>query len=347
MHCALIIEEWTNSSYQEVFTKARSCRKMSIPVVKEYVSKVLATFKELLPDIEEVGNIRSVIVFGSATRPQDFVIGVSDIDILIITHKRPYRRYHAIEIHGTEVNISFMTLDELYDVFKRGVPLSFMLYRSSYILMDDGSFSNLITSNKPQVTKHTLKILYHSIFVALELGLERYFTGSFRKSVSHAYHSMRHLARYKAALNRVKPNKFPISDVEVRNYLSKYAREIFDQLVKLRRRDITQGECEIALNNTIGAISLELECEVPSLYEIKENIKELENNISFVKVKKKECHVVVIIGLLTHNGHKILEIGKGHIKRINRIGYYGIFLIIINYEINLISSHLDYSTYRL
>jgi predicted nucleotidyltransferase len=45
------------------------------------------------------------MVFGSAVRPEDFVVGLSDIDVLVVTTKEHGERRYSLKVCESEVNI--------------------------------------------------------------------------------------------------------------------------------------------------------------------------------------------------------------------------------------------------
>ena len=263
-------------------------------MAKEFIDKIIQSLIHMLPSLKIYGDPRSVIVFGSAVRPTDFVKGVSDVDVLIITKGRPKRRHYQLEIYETEINISFMSIDEVYNVFRKGYPLAFILYKDSRVIMDDGAFSSLISTLRPKVTEHTLRTLRRSSFVALILGLEKYFYGLYRGAISHAYHAVRHMARYKACLKGINADDFPISDAEVSPHLSTPAREVYELLIDLRRRDVAKDECLDALEAARSVISSEMSCCIPNFHEIERKVEQEGGCVDFVDIKERECSIEII-----------------------------------------------------
>jgi len=45
------------------------------------------------------------MVFGSAVRPEDFVVGLGDIDVLVVTTKEHGERRYSLKVCESEVNI--------------------------------------------------------------------------------------------------------------------------------------------------------------------------------------------------------------------------------------------------
>ena len=62
--------------------------------VIKYLEGVFEVIKEVLLGDESFKTC-SIIVFGSAARPEDFIIGVSDVDVLVLTREEPLRRHYS------------------------------------------------------------------------------------------------------------------------------------------------------------------------------------------------------------------------------------------------------------
>ena len=283
------------------------------PSVEEHLRRIMPAVKDLLRTIEELEDVKSAVLFGSVTRPQDFVVGVSDIDLLVVTSRKPSRRYYNSRADDTEINAVVMSGEELKEAFERGDPLALMVYRSRRVLEDDGTFAS-IAASKPEVTKHTLRVLRRSVLAALGLALEAYLLGSYRKAVSHAYHSLRHLARYKASLGGVDADGFPLSDAEVEECLAGRARGLFAELAALRRRrDVSREACLRVLSETIKVASLELGLKAPSLLAVERAIGRRAN---VVVVREVGDSMVVRAEVLTPEGFKKIEVGEGYVREI-------------------------------
>jgi len=105
------------------------------------------------------------------------------------------------------------------------------MLRRGIVLYDDGTYRSI--PKEVKITDITRKVLRRSAVVALGLAIEKYLQGSYLRSVSHLYHSVRHLIRYKFSL-RGRAENFPISDREVLEK-AENLKEVFLKLVKMRR----------------------------------------------------------------------------------------------------------------
>ncbi|RLG50639.1 MAG: hypothetical protein DRN96_07190 [Thermoproteota archaeon] len=192
--------------------------------------------------------VGAVAVFGSATRPEDYVRGVSDVDVLVVSWvKLSFRERLRLE-GECRCSLVQLTPGELGDVFELGHPLAFLLYRDSLVLYDSGVLKRAI--REPEVTEYTLEVLKRSAVVAYCLSLERYFHGEYVRAVSHSYHALRHAVRW---LSLRMGLGFPASDREVADAAHE-ARSTFLMLRQLRRRKVSRGECKLALDAASSAI---------------------------------------------------------------------------------------------
>ncbi len=240
--------------------------------VKEYLERAFQAIKDRVSEIKEAENVKAIVVFGSAARPEDFVIGLSDIDILVVTEGNPDRRQYFFRLWDSEVNVTYMSVDEVTKMFSSGDPLAFMLHRDCIMLKDEGNISSLIAV-KPTVTECTLRILRNSSLVALGLAIESYFREEYGKSISHAYHAVRHLARYKALKDDGKAGVFPLSNKEVSETLKGRLLNLFTGLVEARSKVMSKVECKDMLEETIRTMASELGLKHPSLSSLEESLR--------------------------------------------------------------------------
>jgi predicted nucleotidyltransferase len=168
-------------------------------------------FLSELPNIIVSEDVCSIVVFGSAARPSDFVPGVSDIDVLVLVKRAPERRVYNLDFMDTRVYVELFTPEELDQMIEKGSPLGFML-KYSVVLLDQGCLS--MVRSRPRITEYTVKTLRRSVLVALGLAVESYYMEMPRESASHLYHSVRHLIRYLYSLSG-DAEGFPVLDEEL------------------------------------------------------------------------------------------------------------------------------------
>jgi predicted nucleotidyltransferase len=211
-------------------------------------------FLSELPNIIVSEDVCSIVVFGSAARPSDFVPGVSNIDVLVLVKRAPERRVYNLNFMDTRVHVELFTPEELDQMIERGSPLGFML-KYSVVLLDRGCLS--MVRSRPRITEYTMKTLRRSILAALGLAIEHYYLEMLRESASHLYHSIRHLIRYLYSLSG-DAEGFPVSDEELLSRSPEDVRGLFKKLIEMRRREVDVNELREAIEETIEVITRKL-----------------------------------------------------------------------------------------
>ena len=265
-------------------------------------------FNEILKrsiKIYETEGVLAVIVFGSAARGEDFVKGVSDVDVLVLTRKTPKHRYSEINLKEFRVSIVAYSINEFNKLVEIGDPLTFML-KYSIIL-----YNKVRLEFKPKITEYTARVLRRSVFVALELAIEKYFRKEYLGALSHLYHSVRHLARYKAILE----NYFPVSDKEVIEHCSRSIRDIYSKLVKLRKkREVSEKLLEVLIDEVVELIAKELKLKPTYLKDFKDKIPEIVLTVLAVEVNN---WIIFRLEVFNREIH-CLEVKNGEIRPIER-----------------------------
>jgi predicted nucleotidyltransferase len=282
--------------------------------IKEYLEHAFQVVKEIVKELKETEDVRAVVVFGSAVRPEDFIIGLSDIDVLVVTGEEPKKAYSRSVFCESVVDLTSMSIDRVRRIFELGSPLAFLLYGEGRVLADDGTFASIVL--KPVVTEYTLKVLRGSTFTAIGLALEAYFNEDYGKSVSHAYHAVRHLIRYEALLRDRDASAFPLSDEDAKEKSNEVLRNLFVKLVNMRKRSADKETCRKILDEVLSTTSSELGLKHSSLSFIENNV---HGRIALVAAKEKAGSIVVMVEAFTQNGLKRLEIGEGYIKEIESL----------------------------
>ncbi|MBO3800603.1 MAG: nucleotidyltransferase domain-containing protein [Candidatus Brockarchaeota archaeon] len=283
--------------------------------VRGYLERSFKAIRDRVLEIEETGNVKAVIVFGSAARPEDFIRGLSDIDVLVVTEGNPGRRQYSFRLCDSEVNVTYMSVEEVMKIFSLGDPLAFMLHGDSIILKDEGAISSLIAV-KPILTEHTLRVLKGSSFVALGLAIESYFHEDHKNSISHAYHAVRYLARYKTLEKDREAGRFPISNREVSEVLDGKLLNLFTKLVEVRDKAIGKEECKKMLEETICTIASELGLKHPSLSFLEENLK---GEVNIVVVKELRGSMVIRAEIMTEEGIERLEVEETIVRKLKSL----------------------------
>ena len=201
-------------------------------------------FKEIkLRAVKEYGDsLLLIIVFGSATRIEDFVPELSDVDVLLVVDDDcPLERIRFSEYYSLEsVKVSLITMrkSEFEESANIGTPLSHWAKLDSRMLYY--SSPNVIKwfeSIEPRLTDYTVSVFRRSAVVAYGIAAEYFFMNVWRRVLHHLYHSIRHALRYRSSLElRV----VPASNREVKLMAKKLklheAVELFEELVRVRAR---------------------------------------------------------------------------------------------------------------
>lgn len=285
---------------------------MNIPInTLNYLKKVYGTIREVLMNQHGFKDVCSVIIFGSAARPEDFVIGVSDVDVLVLTVDEPETRRYGFTVYDLRVDVTVFSMDEFNRLVEHGHPLVFMLKYSS-VIYDAGCFKHVLEL-KPTVTEYTKQVLRRSIFAALGLALESYYVlKNYRKAVSHLYHSIRHMIRYKALSRGV----FPISDREVYEYCKSSLRDMYMALSNARRRErFREDELKELINKAIILIGKELNIKTVSIKDLE---KIAGRDIYLIMAMESNNHLIFRVGFYDDE-RKVIEIKDGEIREINNI----------------------------
>lgn len=270
----------------------------------------LYTFTKELPRLLEE-DVRSVIVFGSAARPEDFVPGLSDVDVLVLVEELPKRRHYYFDFEGHEVNVAVYMFDELLALYSIGDPLVHML-RHSLVVYDSGLAESLPT--EAEVTEHTLRALRRSVFAALGLAVEKYFAGFYRESVSHLYHSIRHLIRYDCVL---RGERFPVSDTEVRGAAGEELEGLFLLFLETRRKEeITRMEAAWLIEQTVDALCRYLGLKPTTLHQLEAAVW---GDALTVVACEEAGSLIFKVERYLESGLKILKVGGGEVNEVENL----------------------------
>lgn len=173
------------------------------------LNKILLALREVLKE-----NLCSIVVVGSASRPLEYVDGLSDIDIVTIVTRRPttVERYKVLEnLSSLRVSILFFRPREIIEIIRSGYPLGWSIFHDSIILYDNGTLDCILKNNKPIVNNYTIRVLKKSSLVALSLAIENYFLGYLTEGINWLYKSLRYGIQWLLAHNGL----IPSSDLEM------------------------------------------------------------------------------------------------------------------------------------
>ena len=224
--------------------------------LSDALNKALVALKEELRE-----NLHSVVAIGSASRPLEYVDGLSDIDIVAIVVRRPntMERYKVLEgISGLRINVLFLRPDDVIEIIKSGYPLGWWLFYDSKVLYDDGTLERILKDNKPVVNNYTMNVLKKSSLTALSLAAENYFLGYLTEGINWLHRSLRYGAQWLLAHS----GSIPSSDLEITEALKKIELPpiiltCFQDLIAVRRRGrVTNWTLRLLINTTVRALCL-------------------------------------------------------------------------------------------
>ncbi len=277
--------------------------------IRSYLNEIYRLVKDIVLDLFNYRDLYCVVIFGSAARYEDFVPGISDIDVLVITKQPPHIRFHEFSEFDIRIHVTSYTLNEFKDIVKMGHPLAFML---KYRVELYGSVSSLLSDLK--ITEYTRHVLRRSIFAALGLALEYYYSfKEYVRALSHLYHSLRHLIRYKASFKGI----IPISDKEVYNSCdSEELKILYRNLVRARRMGVDSIELKRFIYEVIKAITLEFKLKPPDLNRLKEL---LQYEIATIVAGEDNGYLILRVRVLSKNGEKIFEVRGNDIREVDSL----------------------------
>lgn len=283
---------------------------MSHRSIDKYLKQICYVVKNTILNVMDKDNLYCITVFGSAARPEDFVIDVSDVDVLVLTVGKPEKRFYSFVAYNSEVNVVILTINEFKKLVKIGDPLAFMLkYRVElYGKCVGNMLSNL------RITEHTRRVLRRSIFAALGLALENYYVyNNTVKALSHLYHSIRHLVRYKVSLK----GKFPISDKEAYTWCEySQLKSLYLDLVEARKRRVNGEKFRSLVSKTVNIISYELKLHTTSINELE---KVAAKGATIITAGESRDYIAFKVETLSSEGRKIFEVKNNEVREVDSI----------------------------
>jgi|GEM_PF-1573707 len=255
-------------------------------------------------------NVLGIIVFGSASRLEDFS-PMSDVNVAIITKSRVSleERILIAEELGHDVSTLILTLEELRKLAEEGEYLAHEILAGGKIVYADESLYESV-STPPPITGRTLEYLEKNALACLNLSLENYFLGRLHDALNYAYKALRSVARLLGA----REGRMCFWDREVLEVLNQHGLGgISDVYAKLRRgRLVGVGRGEL-LKTLLEAYASVLKLLGYGDVDLEKVITHVESNyahVSRVKIDPQgERLVVYITGVDSRGEEKSSEIG--------------------------------------
>jgi predicted nucleotidyltransferase len=238
---------------------------------KQGALEVASKFSRVLLEDERVRHrITSIVAFGSANKPSDFLKGLSDIDVLVMVDRRSRSLESQIRRLASSVDYSLspvlLSRRKFVSMLKAGDPGALLMLEGT-VFYDKGAFSRARKAGfRP--TEQTVKTSIDHAFRALSISINDYFSGlDLCESINCAYHCARHALR---ALTVKEIGAMPVSDREVIRGASKYLKlqKLYREILRARRdfKTLVKGCHEAgtriptrALRDEIGKLLLKAE----------------------------------------------------------------------------------------
>ncbi|RLE59226.1 MAG: hypothetical protein DRJ32_05035 [Thermoprotei archaeon] len=217
--------------------------KYEIELLKNRLSKALGI------------DLVSIVIFGSATRSDDFTSGLSEIDVAVITLRkiRVHERMNILK--DFRVNAVFLTLEEFLYLLKEGFPLIYFILHDSHVLYDRGFISK--HKGKFKITKKTKEYLHRAGLSNLSMAVESYFRGMYRESLNSLYRAVRHAIRHMCC---ERMGVIPVSNAEIVEksrelFPDMLVSSIFVDLVRVRGFTPSRNYCREHIENVLKVFS--------------------------------------------------------------------------------------------
>jgi len=135
--------------------------------------------------------LKSLVLFGSATRPEDYMVGLSDVNVAVLL-EGSVSVEELVDIEDSyKISVEPLTPAILQDLASRGAILAFYLKYDSKALLDDGTFSAFLEDVPVRPTKETYDDLEKISLFCLETSIEKYFEGKYHRTFYYLYKSLK------------------------------------------------------------------------------------------------------------------------------------------------------------
>ena len=242
--------------------------------------------------LDKEKGVLAILVFGSACRGEDFVPGLSDVDLLVVLAQMAERREELENIGGFRVSTIFLGREKLGELSNLGDPLAHWVEKDSKtIYCLDPEVSAWLGSLKPGVTQHTLKVFRWSSIAAYGISTNHYLLGDPIRVVHHLYHSLRHGVRYKTAKLF---GEIPVSNDEIVFAMDKlgFNPKNFRELVEQRRnRRVSLLDADSLMEQVSVGLGAILDLELPSWEEVKPIFKGLKGGHVSYRIEGEKVRV--------------------------------------------------------
>lgn len=284
----------------------------------------------LLKDPYVRPRVKSIVAFGSATTPAEFVERLSDIDVLMLVDRKSKRLVRHVQKLASSINPSIsptvFSCRGFVRMLKTGSP-SALLMLEGVVLYDTGDFSRARRAGfKP--TERTIKTSIDHAFRALSIAFNDYFSGfDLPEAINCAYHCARHALR---AVVVKKTGILPGSNEQLmRNLKYSTLREALGELIRARSNaaklmgrysERRASSSDTTLRDDIGVLLLCAERVASESCEIclRRKVRDLRKLLIAADRKFKGCKILAVSWERWR--WEVMVEHEGRIKHLARVG---------------------------
>ncbi len=260
------------------------------------VQRILRRIENVLAEACSSPSIKSVIIIGSASRPEDYVEGLSDIGIILFTTQEEKNKAKHIWwklISIPNITATIMTEDILAEICRNGDPLCFLIVKDSITICGEDELDKILKNVKLRVTENTLQLLKQKSIASLGLALTSFFTNDNLMALNHSYHALRSAIRFKAL---EKGYGMPISDKQVIEICTILGlRDIcwtYQALIEYRKQKTKLKIWQLDI--ICKAIEYLLREKIPSASSVYVKIRNLGTPIGIIRYEDKAWKIELI-----------------------------------------------------
>ncbi|QGA69298.1 hypothetical protein [Sulfolobus sp. E11-6] len=181
-----------------------------------YVSEILEICKK----------VKLLAYFGSYTRQEDFVEGISDINIFAITEDK----YLILELASLGYSPIVLSEKTLIDICEKGDPICYYLLYDSNVIC--GQFPKNLKFN---LNNFTCERIRKSIFSFMSSAVTSFFRKDEISTISNSFKALRSIIQWKSCINL---KNIPLKNDELKNRCRELNLSVcneFSDIVLIRR----------------------------------------------------------------------------------------------------------------
>ena len=255
-------------------------------LLKERFAGVVEAAKEVFGD-----NLESVVLFGSASRPED-ARPYGDVNIAIILKRgrpRMDEKFHFYSIMERFIVPFFMSIEDLEKLLASGDLYAFRLTKDSFVLYDDEGRVSKLLSKEYSFEKAWVQLRRLAV-ASLGIALQNYWRGAYGEAVESAYKSLKAaLQLFEVSRSSERSSPATLDREILRNYDPKDVEaRVFNSLRLARITGLNRDDCRRILDETLRLVYSVLGVESRRFEEIEEKVRSKGIVPSIVKAWEEE-----------------------------------------------------------